>query len=168
MNRKEQKTVKKNRKNAIPLNKGCGVVNRIQIINTIGKGKCPSPRRHKKKKHCPRPPQPKSQVRFTELKYLDVAVDEQAKTLPSQDTSLQTTYSYAVINHGKAPVYAYMEISPDNIHFAIDGGRPTKVAAGKTAILVPKKYLHFTRVVVETEESGQSSVIDMYYQAQSA
>jgi hypothetical protein len=97
---------------------------------------------------------------------LDVPVSAIANSLPALDTSCQTTYSYGVVNRGKHPVIAKVEISPDNRHFADDF--QDTIPGGKTMALVPYRFLRYTRISLQTAKPDENSVVDVYFQAQSA
>ncbi|MFC4303584.1 DUF6385 domain-containing protein [Cohnella boryungensis] len=81
------------------------------------------------------------------------------------DTSRQTTYSFGIVNRGEDSIVARIQISPDGKHFAEDAEEI--VAAGKTAALVPARFLRYARVALRALEPGRKSIVDVYYQAQS-
>ncbi|WP_121443720.1 DUF6385 domain-containing protein [Brockia lithotrophica] len=84
--------------------------------------------------------------------------------LLAQRTALDTMYSYAVVNRGEAPVVAQVEISPDGVHYAPD--ESISVQPHTTGVLVPKRYLRYTRLVLRTLQPAQMSLVDVYFQAQ--
>lgn len=83
--------------------------------------------------------------------------------MPALDTSCQSTYSFGIVNKGGHSVVARLEISPDNEHFADDAKEI--VPGGRTAALVPIRYLRYTRVSVRALNPGEESVVDVHYQA---
>ncbi|MFC4779399.1 DUF6385 domain-containing protein [Paenibacillus sp. GCM10023252] len=93
-----------------------------------------------------------------------VPVTDQLLPLPAQDTSRAAVYSYAVINTGQHPVRVKLEITPNGTDYALDV--EGIVAPGETEVIVPSKFLKYTRVAVCTTEPGQTAVLSVYYQAQ--
>lgn len=105
-------------------------------------------------------------VTFRERIYRDILVTSTLTSIPPQSTALQTMYTFAVINRGTSTVRAQVEISPDGVHWAIDS--TADVAAGETGVLVPKRYLRYTRLSLFTINTGETSIVDVYFQTQSA
>ena len=91
-------------------------------------------------------------------------VTYERRELLAQRTALDTMYSYAVVNRGEAPVVAQVEISPDGVHYASD--ESISVQPHTTGVLVPKRYLRYTRLVLRTLQPAQMSLVDVYFQAQ--
>ncbi|PTM57674.1 DUF6385 domain-containing protein [Desmospora activa] len=105
----------------------------------------------------------RSDVLFSEEKIENIHVSSSI-ALPSQDTSHQLVYSYAIVNKGDYPVKAVVQISPDNSHFARDGD--DVIPAGKTKALVPNRFLRFTRLVLSPTAEGHPTTVDVYFQTQ--
>lgn len=91
---------------------------------------------------------------------------DRVRFLPALDTSRQTLYSFGIVNRGEHAVEAKIEISPDDRHFAEDVREI--IAGGRTAALVPYRFLRYTRVSFRALKPGEESVVDVYYQAQSS
>ncbi|MDQ6422460.1 DUF6385 domain-containing protein [Paenibacillus sp. LHD-117] len=89
---------------------------------------------------------------------------DENKYLPVQDTSTKATYSYAVINKGNFPAVAKIQISPNARNYADDTEQP--VDAGETVVLVPNRFLRYTRLAVRSERSDESTIVDVYFQSQ--
>ncbi|MCR8642058.1 DUF6385 domain-containing protein [Paenibacillus sp. N1-5-1-14] len=121
--------------------------------------KKPTKKCHKKKKKCC----PK--LTFTERSYNDIPVLDTWTRLPYQDTSLQTTYSYAVTNQGLAQIIAQIQVSADCKHAAEDV--TVQVHPGETVVLVPLRFLKYTRCCLKTTQTSTQSLCNVYYQAQS-
>jgi len=103
---------------------------------------------------------------YTQKKTLALSASAETTYLPAVDTSRQTTYSFGIVNRGESPVVARIQISPDGEHFAEDAEET--IEGGRTAALVPMRFLRYSRVAVRTLDPGAVSVVDVYYQAQSA
>ncbi|PTQ51382.1 MAG: hypothetical protein BLITH_1459 [Brockia lithotrophica] len=101
---------------------------------------------------------------FHEELFPNVTVTYERQELLAQRTALDTMYSYAVVNRGEAPVLAQVEISPDGVHYAPDESMSIQPHA--TGVLVPKRYLRYTRLVLRTPQAAQVSLVDVYFQAQ--
>jgi hypothetical protein len=87
--------------------------------------------------------------------------------LPTQETAVQITYSYAVLNRSRFLILACVEISPDGEHFTVD--REVTVDPGNLAVIVPATFLRYTRIGVRTvQPQTEPAVLDVYYQTQSA
>lgn len=103
---------------------------------------------------------------FREQKFTDIEVRTEWSFLPSQETARQITYSYAVINFSDTPVSVRVEISPDREHYTTD--REETVYPGQTIVMVPTRFLRFTRVALQTQDPDKTVRVDVYYQAQSS
>lgn len=102
---------------------------------------------------------------FHEETYTNISAQNDWYSLPPQETSLQTTYSYAVINRSPHNAAVRIEISPDGVHYATD--REETVLSGETKALVPTRFLKYTRLSVRAMSPGETVLIDVFYQAQS-
>jgi hypothetical protein len=105
-------------------------------------------------------------VIFISEELRNIAVQSAEVTLPSQNTSKLTTYSYAVINRGKSPVLTRVQVGPTEKDFAEDQ-QEIVVPPDSTKVIVPKRFLRFTRLVLRNENPNQSALVDVYFQAQS-
>ncbi|CAM3457161.1 DUF6385 domain-containing protein [Hydrogenibacillus schlegelii] len=103
---------------------------------------------------------------FTEAVYRNVRVRGQPMALPRQNTARLQRYSYAVVNAGPAEVEVRLEVSPDGVHYAPDASM--RVESGKTGVIVPNRYLRYTRPTLRTVEAGATATVDVFFQAQSA
>lgn len=103
---------------------------------------------------------------FRQRKFTDIEVQHEWTFLPPQETARQITYSYAVINHSDTPATVRVEISPDREHYATD--REETVPPGQTTVMVPTRFLRFTRVALQSQDQDKTVRIDVYYQAQSS
>ncbi|WP_026174245.1 DUF6385 domain-containing protein [Effusibacillus pohliae] len=102
---------------------------------------------------------------FREEKFFGVETQDDWLVLPPQDTSTQVTYSYAFVNRGEHPALARVELGPTVFDFAID--REVDVNARQTVVIVPTRFLRFTRVSVRAKEAGKQTRLDIYFQSQS-
>lgn len=121
-----------------------------------------------KHKHCcprnrPIRVSPVTKTVFGEEKFLDLSVSK-SMTLPLQDTSVATVISYAVINTGDAPLVASLEISPNGDHFMHDTAET--VPPGGMFVLVPNRFLRYTRIKLVPSLLGRETKASIYYQFQ--
>lgn len=111
-----------------------------------------------KKKKC-------SRVKTSERAFKNIITQDEWISLPSQRTSKLTTYSYAIVNRGSHAANIKIQVSPDAKNFADDN--QITVEGGKTGVIVPMRYLFFTRITVQSNNPGESSKLDIYFQGQS-
>ena len=102
---------------------------------------------------------------FHEETYSGISAQSDWHPLPPQETAVQSTYSYAVINRGSNAAAVRVEISPDGVHYAVD--REETVQPGETKALVPTRFLKYTRLSVRSLAPDGTVVVDVFYQAQS-
>jgi hypothetical protein len=104
-------------------------------------------------------------VRYIGKSIRGLTVTPELCSLPPQNTSRLTVYSYAIVNRSHEPIRAQVEVSPDRQHFAFD--RDITVKPGQTAVLVPTRFLKYTRISVQTVQDQDSSAeCDVFFQAQ--
>ncbi|OBZ10053.1 MULTISPECIES: DUF6385 domain-containing protein [Bacillales] len=98
--------------------------------------------------------------------YKDVRTTDHFKPLPMQDTSNKMMYSYAVVNHGEHPAELRLEVGPNGSDYAID--IEGVVGKGMTEVIVPSKFMRYSRLKMKSEQQGQPTVLQVYFQAQQA
>ncbi|RUS49102.1 DUF6385 domain-containing protein [Cohnella sp. AR92] len=108
----------------------------------------------------------RSNVVYTQCKTLGRATSDDFAYLAPIDTSRQTQYSFGIVNKGDNPIVVRLEISPNAVDYALD--TEELVGGGRTAAIVPIRYLRFTRLGIRSQAPGRDSVVDIYYQAQSS
>lgn len=102
---------------------------------------------------------------FHEEKFLNVATHDDWIVIKPQNTATQVTYSYAIVNKGNFPAVVRVELSPNSNDFAID--REQDVLSRTTLVMVPTRFLHYTRISVRSKDPGQPTRLDIYFQSQS-
>lgn len=106
-------------------------------------------------------------VRYVEKKFSGIVVSDKPCKLPPQNTSKLNVYSYAVVNKGLEPIHARVEVSPNRENFAFD--REATVQSGKTVVIVPTRFLKYTRLTLQTAEGAALEAdCDVYFQAQTS
>ncbi|MEW9700328.1 DUF6385 domain-containing protein [Paenibacillus sp. SI8] len=113
----------------------------------------------------------KLRVRFESKKFIE---DERLNVLTGDDwkpslqvnSSLLSLYSYSVVNRGQYPSEIKVEISPNGSDFMRDS--QLVVAPGATQVIVPIRYLKYTRFSVKSQKADQPTRLDIYFQAQTA
>lgn len=102
---------------------------------------------------------------FHEEKFLNIITQDDWVVLKHQNTSTQVTYSYAIVNKGNYPAIVRVEVSPNSIDFATD--REEDVHAHSTIVMVPTRFLRYTRISVRSKQPGNQTTLDIYFQSQS-
>lgn len=103
---------------------------------------------------------------YTEQVFQDVSTTDDFVALPAQDTSNKTVYSYAVVNRGSEPALAQVEIGPNGMDYTVDV--EAIVPNGGTAVIVPVRFLAFTRLLVKSMHEGKPTGVTVYFQSQRA
>ncbi|RAV22804.1 DUF6385 domain-containing protein [Paenibacillus contaminans] len=102
--------------------------------------------------------------RFVEQIFPSVIADGNWHCLPMQNTSNMSVYTYAVINKSGAPVEAKVEVSPNAVDFAKDV--QDVVAGGGKNVIVPLRFLKYTRLCVKAKNPSDTAKVQVYYQGQ--
>jgi hypothetical protein len=69
------------------------------------------------------------------------------------------------VNRGKEPILARVEIGPNKNDFALD--REAAVPPGQTVVIVPTRFLKYTRVALQTvQDAALEAECDVFFQAQ--
>jgi hypothetical protein len=102
---------------------------------------------------------------FLENAFTNFSAQDNWTPLPPQKTSVQMNYSYAVINRGPNAAAVRIEISPDGAHYAAD--KEETVLPGETKVLVPSRFLKYTRLSVKSLSQNETVLVDVFFQAQS-
>jgi hypothetical protein len=103
--------------------------------------------------------------RFCETVYPDIHTSDHYRPLPAQDTSNKTVYSYAIVNQGDHPVSVRVEVGPNKANYALD--QEGVVGGGATSVVVPAKFMRYSRLTVKSHEKGKPTRLQIYFQAQS-
>ena len=106
-----------------------------------------------------------SPVLYTGKSYIDLQSQDQMQSLPSQDVSIQTNLSYAVVNRSPNQVAVYLEISPNDQDYTVDS--QTIVPGLTTQAITPLRFLRYAKISYRSYEIGHPADFDVYYQAQS-
>ncbi len=104
-------------------------------------------------------------VMYTEKSFTRLQSQDQIQSLPSQDVSIQTNLSYAVVNQSAEPVIIYLEISPNDVDYMTDSS--TVVSAFSTQSITPLRFLRYAKISYQSAKTDHSVIFDIYYQAQS-
>ncbi|OAR04898.1 MULTISPECIES: DUF6385 domain-containing protein [Hydrogenibacillus] len=106
-----------------------------------------------------------SQRSFLEIANTDVATGDTLTALPAVTTAVLGHYSYFIYNAGANDAVAQVEISADGTHWYTDIPSTT-VASGSVAVLVPTRFLKYTRLAYASAVVGAATTIDVYFNAQ--
>ena len=106
-----------------------------------------------------------SPVQFTEAVFIGIVSTDEFRALPSQNASLQTNLSYAIVNRSANAILIHLEISPNDIDYTVD--TESTVEGFSMKVITPLRFLKFNRISVRSLEAAQSAAVDVYYQAQS-
>jgi len=81
----------------------------------------------------------------------------------TRDVSALPRFSFAIYNSGADPAYVQAELSPDGVHWAVDGDQQ-KADPGKLVIVSSEKFLRYTRL---SYWAGSITTLSIWVQAQS-
>nr|WP_275446157.1 DUF6385 domain-containing protein [Paenibacillus sp. ACRSA] len=101
---------------------------------------------------------------FTEHTYVGAVTQNTTQPLPAQDTSSLSMYTYGIVNRGEHPALVQIQVSPNAVDYAVDSQEV--IAGGQTKALVPQRFLHYTRLVIQSVQPDQPTRLDVYFQAQ--
>lgn len=75
----------------------------------------------------------------------DVTAGQIMSVTTTRDVSALPRFSFAVYNFGTLPAYVQAELSPDGVHWALEGEQ-REVGAEKLVIVAPADFLRYTRI----------------------
>ncbi|MGB9887749.1 MAG: DUF6385 domain-containing protein [Moorellales bacterium] len=105
-------------------------------------------------------------VAVAERGYHGVAEELVAGPVPAataaQDLSGLRLFSYALLNRGTEPARAWLEVSPDAVHWAVDS-EEREIGPGGLAVLTSKFFLRYVRLVAS---SAAATPLTVWFQAQ--
>lgn len=102
--------------------------------------------------------------RFTE-RYETVKTTDKYLYTPGYDTSQESQLTFFIKNQGDHPASVALEVSPDNVDFLTDG-KEIEVLPGCLKYAVPYIYAKYTRLRYKSANAGQSTHLDIAFQAQ--
>lgn len=103
---------------------------------------------------------------FQSIEFEEAVTLDNYVPLPTQDTATDVVLSYAVINRGENAAFVRLEVGPNGVDFAHD--YEVIVEPGGINIMIPSKFMHFTRISVRSRQPGHPTRIQVYFQAQRA
>ncbi|HHY67040.1 MAG TPA: hypothetical protein GX517_07535 [Alicyclobacillus sp.] len=106
-----------------------------------------------------------SQKSFTEIDYPPTPTADALTPLPPVTTGNLGTYSFFVYNAGPNPANLNVEISANGTNWYIDVSS-LGLAAGSVDVLVPSRFLKYTRLSYASATTGASTTIDVFFNAQ--
>jgi len=109
-----------------------------------------------------------SQKTFLEIATTDVVTGDSFTALPALTTAVLGTYSFFVYNRGPGTNAAdvQIEISANGTNWFVDVATASPIAVGSVDVLVPKRFLKYTRLSYRSSVSGQPTTLDIYFNAQ--
>ena len=109
-----------------------------------------------------------SQKSFYENQNTDVVTGNAFSAITAVTTSTLGTYSFFVYNKGPgtAKVDARVEISANGTNWFDDVDTVTGIAVGSVDVLVPQRFLKYTRLSYRSSSSGNATTIDVIFNAQ--
>ncbi|EIJ78035.1 hypothetical protein PB1_10734 [Bacillus methanolicus PB1] len=107
-----------------------------------------------------------SQKSFFEQETLGITTADAFTPLSPVTTSVLGTYSFFVYNSGTNPVNTRVEVSADGTHYFVDTVSIDPLAAGSVDVLVPARFLKYTRLSYSSATPGSPSTIDVIVNAQ--
>lgn len=106
-----------------------------------------------------------SQKSFVEVAYPVTQTADTFTPLSPVTTANLGTYSFFVYNAGPNAANLHVEISADSSHWYVDV-LSTGLAAGSVDVLVPSRFLKYTRLSYASATAGASTTIDVFFNAQ--
>ncbi|WP_311282644.1 DUF6385 domain-containing protein [Peribacillus simplex] len=107
-----------------------------------------------------------SQKSFLEQETLGITTADALTPLSPVTTSILGLYSFFVYNSGTNPVNTQVEVSADGTHYFVDTISIDPLAAGSVDVLVPARFLKYTRLSYSSTTPGSPSTIDVIVNAQ--
>lgn len=107
-----------------------------------------------------------SQKSFVEQATLGITTGDAFTPLPAVTTGVLGVYSFFVNNTGANPVNTRVEISADGTNYYIDTVGDNPLAAGSVDVLVPARFLKYTRLSYQSATAGSPSTINVIVDAQ--
>ncbi|WP_018131903.1 DUF6385 domain-containing protein [Effusibacillus pohliae] len=109
-----------------------------------------------------------SQKSFQEQQTLNVVTADAFTALPAVTTSVFGTYSFFIYNKGPGTnkVDARVEISANGTNWFDDVDTVTGIAVGSVDVLVPKRFLKYTRLAYRSSTAGSPTTIDVFFNGQ--
>ncbi len=80
----------------------------------------------------------------------DVTANQMMSSTTTRDVSALPRFSFAVFNFGTESAYVQAELSPDGVHWT-EEGHQYEAGPGKLVIVVPWKFLRYTRLSYKAE-----------------
>nr|WP_275444669.1 DUF6385 domain-containing protein [Paenibacillus sp. ACRRX] len=107
-----------------------------------------------------------SQKSFVEQSTSNVQVGATSFTpLPAITTSNLGVYSFFVYNRQGGSITTVVEVSADGTHYYSDTNGAT-IAAGATDVIVPARFLKYTRLSYRSTLLAAPATIDVFFNAQ--
>lgn len=109
-----------------------------------------------------------------ELKNLEIIFKENVFTIQSSDTEFFSetinisnfnNATYFIKNLGDSPIYAYLQISPDEINFADDVVK-SYINSGESKVFPISNFLKFSRLKFVASQNDTNSNIQIWFQGQ--
>ncbi|CAM4458230.1 hypothetical protein PATY110618_17725 [Paenibacillus typhae] len=107
-----------------------------------------------------------SQRSFIEQATLAIPTADAYTPLPANTTSVLGTYSYFILNTGANPVNTRVEISADGTNYFVDTTGENPLPAGSVDVIVPARFLKYTRLSYQSATPGAASTINVIFDAQ--
>ncbi|OMC68153.1 hypothetical protein BK121_18090 [Paenibacillus odorifer] len=107
-----------------------------------------------------------SQRSFIEQTTTGIATANAYTPLPAVTTSVLGTYSFFINNTGANPVNTRVEISADGTNYFVDTTGDNPLAAGSIDVIVPARFLKYTRLSYQSTNAGAASTINVSFNAQ--
>ncbi|MFC5403513.1 DUF6385 domain-containing protein [Cohnella soli] len=109
-----------------------------------------------------------SQKSFVESQTTNVITADAFTAIPAVTTSVLGTYSFFVYNKGPGTnkVDARVEVSANGSNWFDDVDTVTGIAVGSVDVLVPQRFLKYTRLSYRSSATGSATTIDVLFNAQ--
>ena len=75
-------------------------------------------------------------------------------------------YTYIIVNTGTAPAIAYLQSSPDSLHWGLESAVKT-INPGQTEKCVPDFIVKYSRLCYQSADATQSTTLQIHIQGRS-
>ncbi|AZN38663.1 DUF6385 domain-containing protein [Paenibacillus albus] len=109
-----------------------------------------------------------SQKSFVEQSNSSLPTADAYTALNAVTTSVLGTYSFFVYNRGPGTnkADARVEISADGTNWYTDVDTSTGIAVGGVDVLVPQRFLKYTRLAYKSAAAGNATTVDVFFNGQ--
>ncbi|MBE3550751.1 MAG: hypothetical protein IMX03_05985 [Brockia lithotrophica] len=103
---------------------------------------------------------------FFEQSFLNVVTGDTLTPLPAITTGVLGLSSFFIYNAGTNGALAQVQISADGVNWFPDVVPTAPIIGGTVSVLVPTRFLKYTRIAYQSAVAGLPTTLDIYFNAQ--